>query len=715
MKASIYLLAATHKGKLSKYRSFLHHTFKVYKYISKLLHGNSNKDKVFYFLLDKDAQQKHYQRVLDSYNKNIARKKMNRDISNSDYNDDSVSSFIMNKIMGAYKTTKESPYVKSLYQETSSVFNSFDNQSAAAAATSNIVDALPENTRITLYPNYCKHVRNKNDEYVVRVKGVVTATGLMSRKNRFLLSMARRISKSTEVNSVDPNQLENEYQSVITNQDSYKSRDDESLISTTSSTLPDDLVKCRMEGLLAKTIPGTQLTVTIGSDEPVDRLSGAKMTTDDFGIFDISVTTKYVPSYIAVSLVLDPSILQTIPLEIVDQKGVSVITDIDDTIRLTGVLGDKREVFRNIFAKPYSSCAIPGVVQWFKELHDTYKCPIHYVSNSPWQVFNVVYGFMSYFDFPISSIHLRQYSGNLLASFTQPSAERKRPSLVALLNDFPDRRFILVGDTGEQDLEAYLSLIPQFAPQIMAIYLRVVPTSLSSIGNDSNALKELRKMLVQRNAKKASLGNKIKVDNFLNNPTGIDSEDDSDHECSVVSKAWADSKNNVRTGQQQIQKHTRRRSSIDLAKNAFNAAANTAVGISKVKKLAPLVPNKPLALRGVKLAKVDEKNAETMIVEPKPTVTRSTKSSGDSINNVLKPPTAYDDHMGFSGSESDDSIEYDTLNSDGQYVEDKRFNLWKDKIRRIINEVPEHITVQFWEDAETVHKDSIQRVINEIK
>ena len=646
-------------------------------------------------MLDKEEQQKHYQRILNSYNKSV-RNKMSGNYNHSEYNDESVSSFIMNKIMGAYKTTKESPYVRSIYQETSSVFN---NQGTTPNSLNEFVDALPENTHITLYPNYCKH---DNGEYVTRVKGIVTATGIVSRKNRFLLSMARRISKLNDANTVDQSQFENDLQDAITNQDNYKYKDDDSSISSSSVTLPNDTVKTRMEGILAKTIPGTSLNVTIGSEEPVDQLSGAKLTTDNFGIFDVSIVTPYKPSYVAASSVIDPSILQTTTLEIIEPRGVSVITDIDDTIRLTGVLGDKREVFRNIFSKPYSSCEVTGVAQWFKELHDVYKCPIHYVSNSPWQVFNVVQGFMSYFDFPVSSIHLRQYSGNLLASFTQPSAERKRPSLVTLLEDFPDRKFILVGDTGEQDLEAYLSLIPRYAPQILAIYLRVVPTSLSSLGNDTKVLKELRKMIAQRNTKRNPT-RKLKVDNFLRNPTGIDS-DDSDYEFSVASKSWVNNAkpmNSTDLANTAGPKHSRRRSSIDLAKNTIN----TAVNITKVKKLAPIVPRKPVNLRGTKILKVDG------VVSPK-----TSDQPQNQATNIAprKPPMAdidCDDYMEFS----DDEFDGETLDANGILVEDKKYGLWKQKVRRIIEEVPEHIQVRIWEDVQSVRDDSEKLITNELK
>lgn len=54
------------------------------------------------------------------------------------------------------------------------------------------------------------------------------------------------------------------------------------------------------------------------------------------------------------------------------------------------------------------------------------------------------------------SIKLRSYAGRSLFSglLTAPAA-RKRASVVEILNAFPDSQFVLIGDSGEQDLELY--------------------------------------------------------------------------------------------------------------------------------------------------------------------------------------------------------------------------------------------------------------------
>ncbi|TID23192.1 hypothetical protein CANINC_003209 [Pichia inconspicua] len=587
---------------------------------------------------------------------------------NESNQEEKVSNLIKNKLIGAYRTAKESPYVKSLYQETASAFNvSTDSTSAVSKDIS-----IPENSSIVIYPNYSRVV---DGVYITRVKGVVTTNGPLSRKSRFLLSMARRLTKVNDSEEVDSGEFASEIRDALTyqeNTDMKPSSQDEYDPSISSTS--NDVVKERMEGILTKVVARTPLNIVVGSEEPVDELSSVKLQTDNFGTFQIAITTDYKPSYVAVSSDIDESLLQTAVVEILDPKGVSIITDIDDTIRLTGVLGEKREMFRNIFSKPFSSCEIPGVSEWYQDLRRKFNCPFHYVSNSPWQIFNIVHGFMQYLNFPITSIHLRQYSGNIVSSFTQPSAERKRPSLVNLFEEFPERKFILVGDTGEQDLEAYMSLIPQFAPQILAIYMRVVPTSLSSIGNDDSALEEIKDILDKRN----SIKNKD-VQQFFNNPTGVDS-DGSDNEEFVTNQNGATSYNFGLT-------KARRRSSLSFgaAKNTFN----TAVQMSGVKKLAPIVPRKPESLRGIKL----DQNLNLEV--PEATI----KSNVESKLSTIEP-------TGTTISESN-------VNGQPQMV-DKRRAIWRAKAQRIVDEVPQHIDVKFWETPEDIKASSIELISKEI-
>lgn len=85
--------------------------------------------------------------------------------------------------------------------------------------------------------------------------------------------------------------------------------------------------------------------------------------------------------------------------------------------------------------------------------------------------------------FPPGSLHLRPNTG--LISKIRASKRSKRDSICSIIQDFPHRKFILVGDSGEIDLEIYTRIAMEFPGQILKIFIRDV-TSTSGITEKSN-------------------------------------------------------------------------------------------------------------------------------------------------------------------------------------------------------------------------------------
>ena len=91
---------------------------------------------------------------------------------------------------------------------------------------------------------------------------------------------------------------------------------------------------------------------------------------------------------------------------------------------------------------------------------------------------------------------LKQYSGNLLSGIMTSSANRKLNSITTIINDFPTKKFILIGDSGEQDLEAYVSTALKYPDQVVAIYIRCCKNSMSDMGlNEREIMNELNDLI----------------------------------------------------------------------------------------------------------------------------------------------------------------------------------------------------------------------------
>ncbi|CAO3563774.1 unnamed protein product [Mortierella alpina] len=136
-------------------------------------------------------------------------------------------------------------------------------------------------------------------------------------------------------------------------------------------------------------------------------------------------------------------------VNLIDPEGISIISDIDDTIKETNVSAGARIILRNTFLQDMRD--VPGMSevygQWWEQ-----GAAIHYVSNSPWQLIPSLLEFFHTHKFPPGSAHLRLHDSVLKTYFMEPG-ENKRRSIREILRDFPKRKFILVGDSGEIDME----------------------------------------------------------------------------------------------------------------------------------------------------------------------------------------------------------------------------------------------------------------------
>lgn len=196
------------------------------------------------------------------------------------------------------------------------------------------------------------------------------------------------------------------------------------------------------------------------------------VTTNEAGHFSIRAALDFVPTDIRV--LANENLSATEPVEIIEPRGISLISDIDDTIKRSNISLGAREIFRNTFIRDLADMSVKGTKEWYNTLHEM-GVQVHYCSNSPWQLFPVLATFFHGAGMPPGSLHLKAYAGMLQGIF-EPVAERKKGTLERIMQDFPERKFLLVGDSGEADLEVYTDLAVANPGRILAVFIRDVTT-----------------------------------------------------------------------------------------------------------------------------------------------------------------------------------------------------------------------------------------------
>jgi hypothetical protein len=159
-------------------------------------------------------------------------------------------------------------------------------------------------------------------------------------------------------------------------------------------------------------------------------------------------------------------------IQFFDRAGWFVVSDIDDTIKVTEVK-DTRAALRNTFAEPFR--AVPGMAL----LYQQWACSnagFFYVSASPWQLYLPLSDFMRSNGFPAGDFQMKSFrlkDRTRLNLFEDPETYKLR-EIEPILERFPTAHFVLVGDSGERDPEIYAALARRHPKQVARILIRNV-------------------------------------------------------------------------------------------------------------------------------------------------------------------------------------------------------------------------------------------------
>lgn len=181
-------------------------------------------------------------------------------------------------------------------------------------------------------------------------------------------------------------------------------------------------------------------------------------------------------------------------VQLISETGLSVISDVDDTIKISEVL-DKKVLLKNTFVKPYQTTE--GFPEYYKQL-EKQGAYFHYVSASPWQLQPSLKPFMDAY-YPKGTITLRNFrlKDSSLLAFLQPSTEYKIGQIKSIIERYPKHQFVLIGDSGEHDPDVYAEIYKQFPKSIKSIQIRAVDGSDLSDARFAETFKSVPESLWQ--------------------------------------------------------------------------------------------------------------------------------------------------------------------------------------------------------------------------
>ncbi len=151
-----------------------------------------------------------------------------------------------------------------------------------------------------------------------------------------------------------------------------------------------------------------------------------------------------------------------------------IITDMDDTILQTHVtsLFRLKMLYSTFLQDAHQRLPMEGMVDLFRDMvigeDGKRENPTFYVSNSPWNIYDILEEFLSLQNLPKGPLLLRDYGLVLNDQFSN----HKMNSIGRILRTYPNLPFVLLGDTASKDADHYIDLAREFPGQVEAVYIR---------------------------------------------------------------------------------------------------------------------------------------------------------------------------------------------------------------------------------------------------
>ena len=160
------------------------------------------------------------------------------------------------------------------------------------------------------------------------------------------------------------------------------------------------------------------------------------------------------------------------------ESAFGVISDVDDTVIQTGAANFKNMLRTTMFGNARTRLPFKGVAAFYRALQrgttDAAHNPIFYVSSSPWNLYDFLADFMDVQGIPAGPIFLRDLGLDDDKFIKTSHRLHKVGCIERLLRMYPERPFLLIGDSGQKDPEIYRQIMQDFPGRIRAVYIRDV-------------------------------------------------------------------------------------------------------------------------------------------------------------------------------------------------------------------------------------------------
>lgn len=201
---------------------------------------------------------------------------------------------------------------------------------------------------------------------------------------------------------------------------------------------------------------------------------------DRGGLIDTVVAVQLSPGWHTAVLRADGTEPVETLIRVIDPDAkFGIVSDIDDTVMVTALPRPFLALWNTFVLSERARMATPGMAVLLDRLTIEHPdAPVIYLSTGPWNAAPTLARFLSRNMYPSGALLLTDW-GLTQDRWFRSGREHKHRNLERLAKEFPDMRWLLIGDNGQHDEQIYSDFAQENADKVAAIAIRQLSVSES--------------------------------------------------------------------------------------------------------------------------------------------------------------------------------------------------------------------------------------------
>jgi phosphatidate phosphatase APP1 len=213
-------------------------------------------------------------------------------------------------------------------------------------------------------------------------------------------------------------------------------------------------------------VVAAEVTITVGDETHV-------VTADRGGVVDARISVALEPGWQQITLQAEDSrpVVENVFVVGPDVR-FGVVSDIDDTVMVTALPRPFVAAWNTFVLDEHARTPVPGMAVFLERLvHDHSGSPVIYLSTGAWNVAPTLSRFLTRHLYPAGALLLTDW-GPTHDRFFRSGRAHKAVNLRRLAEEFPQIKWLLVGDDGQHDEELYGEFSTEFPQNVAAVAIR---------------------------------------------------------------------------------------------------------------------------------------------------------------------------------------------------------------------------------------------------